>query len=484
VTNAAPQFTITTADDVLESLGSAHRSALVDLATRIAAAGGTCFLVGGVIRDAMLGRGPSYDIDCATSLPPETVKAIGQAVPTSGLYDIGEKFGTIGMILPTDDGDLTVEITTYRAETYEQGSRHPSVQFGTSIEDDLSRRDFTINAIALDLVSPRLVDPWYGRADLAAGLIRAVGDPELRFREDPLRLLRAARFVSQIGFAVEASTFDAMADSADALREISRERVLHELTRTLCGPFVDHALDVLLETGLFTVAMPELRDLAESAFEHPGVHREKDLWDHTKRVVAQAPPRPHVRWAALLHDAAKPVTRSVAPNGEVHFFGHERVGAELAAKLLRRLNADKATQTSVCRLVELHLRPTGYDTAAWTDSAVRRLALDAEGDLDDLLDLAAADVTSARAYKLRAAAERIEGLRRHIADLEAQLALDELQSPLDGNDLMRMFDRKPGKWIATIKDHLRELVIDGDLAPDDRERASEIAHEIIATIDD
>jgi poly(A) polymerase len=229
--------------------------------------------------------------------------------------------------------------------------------------------------------------------------------------------------------------------------------------------------------------MPELADLADSAFGHPGTHREKDLWDHTKRVVIQSPARPHVRWAALLHDAAKPLTRSVAPNGEVHFFGHERVGADIASNLLRRLNADKQTQQSVRRLVDMHLRPASYDTATWTDSAVRRLALEAGSDFHDLLDLAAADVTSARAHKQRAAAARIDGLRKHIAELEAQHALDQLQSPLDGNDLMQMFDRPPGRWIAQVKDHLRELVIDGELDPDDKETASRIATDLLKEIE-
>jgi poly(A) polymerase len=197
----------------------------------------------------------------------------------------------------------------------------------------------------------------------------------------------------------------------------------------------------------------------------------------------QSPPRARVRWAALLHDAAKPLTRSVDASGEVHFFGHERVGADIAHKLLGRLKADKATRVAVTRMVDMHLRPASYDATTWTDSAVRRLALEAEGILPDLLDLAAADVTSARAHKQRAAASRVQGLRDHLARLEEDVALSRLQSPLDGNDLMRMFDRPPGRWIAEIKDHLRELVIDGDLAPDDRATATRIAQDFVADLD-
>ncbi|MEJ7838830.1 MAG: HD domain-containing protein [Thermomicrobiales bacterium] len=468
---------------VLGNLGQPQRAAIDVLGNAFREAGGELFLVGGAIRDLLLGLDRDYDLDFATSLTPDLTKRIGAHLRHAGLYDIGERFGTIGIILPAESGDITVEITTFRSEHYEPGSRHPEVAFGTSIHDDLSRRDFTINAIAVDVIANTLVDPFLGRADLAGGLLRAVGNPELRFTEDPLRLLRAARFVSQHGFAIEPDTQAAMQIKAESLQQISRERVLSELTKILCGDYADHALDVLLETGLFTVAMPELIELANSAHGHPGLHREKDLWDHTKRVVIQSPSRPHVRWAALLHDAAKPMTRSVAANGEVHFFGHERVGADLASHLLRRLNADKQTQQSVRRLVDLHLRPAAYDTSFWTDSAVRRLALEAEDDLHDLLDLAAADVTSARAYKQRAAAARVEGLRQHIATLEAQHALNQLQSPLDGNDLMTMFERRPGRWIAQIKDHLRDLVIDGELDPDDRKTAETIAAALLETIE-
>jgi poly(A) polymerase len=196
----------------------------------------------------------------------------------------------------------------------------------------------------------------------------------------------------------------------------------------------------------------------------------------------QSPPRPSVRWAALMHDAAKPVTRTVDNRGEVHFFGHEYVGADMAGALLRRLHADKRTIRDVCRMVELHLRPAGYDRSTWTDSAVRRLALDVGDLMPDLLDLVAADVTSARAHKQRAAAARVQGLRDHLARLEEQQALAGLQSPLDGNALMALFDRPPGRWIAEVKDHLRELVIDGDLAANDTETATEISRKLVQEI--
>ena len=465
---------------LLDQLEPDQRAVVTTLAEAFASARAELYLVGGPVRDLLLARPVPNDFDFATSIPPGRTREICARIGHAGLYDVGEKFGTIGIVMPAGETRIPVEITTYRSEQYEAGSRHPEVAFGSRIEDDLARRDVTVNAIALNTLTGQVVDPFYGRADLEMGLLRAVGDPDERFAEDPLRLLRVARFVSQLGFAVESGTLAAMTRQARTLETISRERILAELTKLLCGDYADHALDVLLETGLFTIAMPELLPLEGAASNHPGVHREKDLWEHTRQVVMQAPARPTVRWAALLHDAAKPLTRSVDSRGEVHFFGHERVGADLASKLLRRLKADKRTQHDVRRLVELHLRPASYDTETWTDSAVRRLALEAGDVLHDLLDLAAADVTSGRAHKQRAAARRVQGLKDHIARLEAEQALEELQSPLDGNELMRMFDRPPGRWIAEVKDHLRELVIDGDLASDDKERAAGIAREMLA----
>lgn len=468
-----------TSSSLLDQLRPGQREIVRSLAHAFANAGAELYLVGGPVRDLLLEREVPHDLDFATSIPPEETKEIASRLDHAGLYDVGEQFGTIGVVLRDGEVPTPVEITTYRSEAYEPGDRHPEVAFGTSIEDDLSRRDVTVNAIAVEVRTGEIVDPFYGQADLAMGLLRAVGDPDERFAEDPLRLLRVARFVSQLGFAVEANTRAAMRRQASKLATISKERIFSELTRLLCGEYADHGLDVLLETGLLTIAMPELLPLERAATGHPGVHREKDLWDHTKRVVIQAPARPIVRWAALLHDAAKPLTRSVDERGEVHFFGHERVGADLARKLMRRLRADKKTQQQVRDLVALHYRPASYDVATWTDSAVRRLALEAGDVLHDLLDLAAADVTSGRAEKQRAAARRVQELREHLARLEEEQALAELQSPLDGNELMAMFDRKPGRWIAQIKDHLREMVIDGDLASDDKVRAARIARELV-----
>ena len=483
VTEPTPTTSNTETDPVISRLDADRRKVIATLAGAFAAGGHEVYLAGGVVRDVLLERDAPADLDFATSALPEGTRAIASNQDHLGIYDVGERFGTIGIVFATSQGPLPVEITTFRSEQYEPGSRHPEVAYGDSIDDDLARRDVTVNAIAVDVRTGAIVDPFHGQADLAMGLLRAVGDPDARFREDPLRLLRVARFVSQLGFAVEAETRAAMTRQAATIETVSAERIYAEVTRLLCGEYAGHGLETLIETGLLSTSMPELLPLEGSAYDRPGIHREKDLWDHTKRVIVQSPARPRVRWAALLHDAAKPLTRTVDQSGEVHFFGHERVGADIAHKLLGRLKADKATRVAVVRMVDMHLRPASYDAATWTDSAVRRLALEADGILPDLLDLAAADVTSAKEHKQRAAAARVQGLRDHLARLEEDLALAQLQSPLDGDDLMRMFDRPPGKWIAGIKDHLRELVIDGDLAPDDRESATRIAQELVASMD-
>ena len=446
------------------------------------AAGEELFLVGGIVRDALLERVPAVpaDLDFATSAPPSESRELLEAAGASSVYLVGERFGTVGAVFGELPNRIGVEVTTYRHEVYPDETRFPTVAFDATITDDLSRRDFTMNAIAVEAKTGKIFDPWGGEGDIARSLVRAVGDPDQRFSEDPLRLLRAARFVSQLGFSLDWQTEQAMVREAPGLSRISRDRILAELTRLLVGSYVDHGLDALRRTGLLRAALPELAPLAaEGDADLTGrFGREKDLWDHTVRVVRQSPQRPEVRWAALLHDAGKPLTRSLGMDGEVHFIGHERVGADLAFRVLQRLNADKSLRSRVRTLVELHGRPAAYD-ASWTDSAVRRLALEAGDAWEDLLDLAGADVTSGRERKRVEAARRVSDLRARFRDLQEQTALALLESPLDGNDLMRMFDRAPGPWIKLVKEHLRELVIEGTLASDDRDRAAEIAKTLL-----
>jgi poly(A) polymerase len=432
------------------------------------------FLVGGSVRDLLLGN-LAADLDFTTdALPQETLK-IGEGAGVTSTYTVGERFGTVGLVFDA----LAIEITTFRSETYPTSDRRPVVEFGNSIDGDLSRRDFTINAIAVDTITGALIDPFNGRQHLEQQIIKAVGGAPSRFAEDPLRILRAARFAAQLGFEVEPQTRQAMSQFAYRLPDISTERIAAELNRLLTGIAPSNGMQLLRDTGVLQYTIPELLDIAHDEIQG----RHKDIWDHTMQVLEKTPPRLAVRWAALLHDAGKPRTRSVDASGEVHFFGHERVGADMARRTMRRLTQERNLTKRVSRLVDLHLRAAGYDET-WTDSAVRRLMVEVGEELDDLLDLAAADVTSARADRQRDAAERNLGLREHIERLREEAALDQLQSPIDGNDLMAAFDRKPGRWIATVKDQLREMVIDGELKHDDKQRALEIAHQLVAQLDE
>ncbi|CAN5803151.1 CCA tRNA nucleotidyltransferase [soil metagenome] len=467
--------------DLVERLPEFERGVSLTLTRAFHEASEELYLVGGVVRDLLLERGRA-DLDFATSALPDATRKLGKQAGAISIYDVGAAFGTIGLVFQDPAGDeLTVEITTHRSEDYPTRDRRPAVVHGVSLEDDLSRRDFTINAIALNAQTAEVIDPFGGIADLHRKRIRAVGNPVDRFDEDPLRILRAARFAAELDFDIAADTLEAMQQTGPELSRISVERVTAELNRLLVAPAVERGLRALDAANLFPHILPELVPMITDDRDG-GAARHKDIWDHTITVVAQSPPRLGVRWAALLHDAAKPWTRSVDENGAVHFFGHELAGAALARKLLKRLKQEKDLQERVARMVAMHLRPSSYDPD-WTDSAVRRLALEAGRTFEDLVDLAAADVTSARESRQRAAARRIEGLREHFARLEAQRTLEQLQSPLDGNELMAMFDRPPGRWIGEIKERLREMVIDGDLDPDDKEAAATLARDWLGSED-
>lgn len=461
--------------ELIDRLPERERDIALRLSETFKSDGQELYLVGGVVRDLLLDRGGA-DLDFATSATPEETKEISRHAGASGMYDVGQAFGTIGLVFDGGGEDeVTVEITTYRSEVYPTRDRRPEVTHGVTLEEDLSRRDFTINATALDALTGDLIDPFGGVSDLHDRVIRAVGDPHNRFDEDPLRILRAARFAAQLGFEIESNTMAAMREQGAQLKRVSVERITAELNRLLTSAYPDRGLRVLDEAMLYGVILPELLPMVTDDREG-GTARHKDIWEHTIQVVSKTPPRLAVRWAALLHDAAKPWTRSIDERGEVHFFGHELAGAALARRLLGRLKEEKALQKRVSTLVAMHLRPSSYDPE-WTDSAVRRLALEAGDAFEDLLDLGAADVTSARAHRRAAAERRVQALREHYERLEAERALEKLQSPLDGHDLMAMFDRKPGRWIGEIKDRLRELVIDGELDPDDKDTAADLARQ-------
>lgn len=440
---------------------------LMRLAHVFERAGRQLYLVGGSVRDELLGRAHA-DFDLTTDAPPDEVKTLASEVHPDAVYTVGERFGTVGLVF---DG-LHVEVTTFRAEQYEPGSRKPAVSFGASLLDDLSRRDFTINAMARDLNTGDFIDPYGGLADLRAKLIRAVGTAEERFAEDPLRLLRAVRFAAELGFTIEPGTCAAIIACADELRTISRERVRDEMNRILLSERPALGIRLLCELGLMAYIiseMLEMRGLRDREKRH------KDVFEHTLAVVQRVPPVLHLRWAALLHDIAKPATISDT-NGEVHFLGHETLGAEMSRRILSRLRLDRNTIETVAKLVRMHLRINLYDSS-WTDGAVRRLAREAGSLLDDLFIISRADVTSQRAQRVTEAARAADDLQARLQALQAEADLAKITSPLNGDDLMALFGRPPGKWIAPVKDYLLSLVLEGALEPNDKEKAAELARE-------
>jgi poly(A) polymerase len=433
-------------------------------------AGKALFLVGGPVRDLLLGR-TSADLDFTTDARPPQIKRLLQQAGADSIFAIGEKFGTIGGVF----GDHVVEITTYRAEEYEPGSRKPKVEFGDSLAGDLSRRDFTINAIALNLATGELVDPFGGQDDLQARQVRAVGLPEDRFVEDPLRLIRGVRFAVQLGFEIEPATRRAIAGTADALATISRERVAQEMAKILTSRLAGLGIRLLTDLGLMQHVIPEV--LAMRGMTQDASYHHKDVFEHTVQVVDQSPPRLVARWAALLHDIAKPRTRTIE-GGIVHFYGHDHLGEKMARKILQGLRLDRETIERVGKLVAMHQRANSYEDD-WTDGAVRRFIREADDVLEDLLDLSSADVTSKRQERIRAADARVSALRQRIETIRAEEDVEKLASPLDGNELMALFGGSPGPWIKQVKDRLLAAVLDGELAPDDKTGAERLAREVV-----
>ncbi|MDE2903694.1 MAG: HD domain-containing protein [Chloroflexota bacterium] len=433
-------------------------------------AGFDLFLVGGPVRDRILGR-PSSDLDFTTGARPERVKVLARRAGATAIYTVGERFGTIGAVF--DSGP--VEITTFRAESYQPGSRKPEVQFGDSLVADLSRRDFTINAMAQDVLSGRIIDPHGGLADLVARRIRAVGVADDRFTEDPLRVLRCVRFAAQLGFDIDPGTLAAARRTAGELRHVSAERIGAELNLTLLSKEPDRALVTLLETGVLGLVMPELIPLQQTEQEERRQH--KDVFAHTMRVLSNTPDVPETRWAALLHDVGKPQTKSIR-NRRIRFFGHEAVGARMARNIMRRLKFDGRLTDRVTHIVGLHMRANAYEPG-WTDGAVRRFILEAGEDLDALIALSRADITSYRPRRIETGLARVAELQARCEHLQAESDVAALDSPLDGHALMELFDRPPGMWIKPVKQYLLDLVLDGELEPDDVDGARVLARAFV-----
>ncbi|HEX9056868.1 MAG TPA: HD domain-containing protein [Ktedonobacterales bacterium] len=481
---------------------------ILHLARVFAANGKQLYMVGGTVRDLLLRRETTGDVDLTTDARPDEIRRLAEETRPMAVVSVGEQFGTIRLHYPraqgtveTGEGEIVeamtgsvtspepvalvgdhrpdvdvVEITTFRSDRYNPESRKPEVTFGDRLEDDLLRRDFSINAMARDPLNGDIIDPYGGRRDLEQRLIRAVGDdPERRFDEDPLRLLRGVRFAAQLGFQIEERTAEAITLQAATLGKISRERVRDEFTKVLVSADPGRGLRMLVDFGLIAYIVPEVLEL-RGVSQRPA--HSKDVYEHVLRVVANIPPRPATRWAALLHDIAKPRTR-VIEDGKVHFFGHEEVGANMTRDILRRLKFDRPFIEHVVRLVRMHMRANAY-LPDWTDGAVRRLMLEAGDTLPDLLALSSADITSYRAERVMRAVARVTELEERTRRLREEAERVPLKSPLDGNELMALFNREPGPWLRPVKDHLLGLVIDGELGPDDKAGAEAEARRFLA----
>lgn len=453
---------------------------MLDIITTLAEAFGArqkqLYMVGGTVRDVLLQRGQSHDADLATDARPNEIKQIVTPTRPDAIVLVGERFGTVRLHY----GSTIVEITTFRSERYNPESRKPEVCFGDDLIEDLHRRDFTINALARHPLTNEIIDPFGGQQDLEAHLLRAVGDePEKRFAEDPLRLMRAVRFAAQLNFTIESGTTHSILQQAETLQKISRERIRDEMNKLLLSDHPALGLDLLVELGLMKWIIPEVLELKGVSQQPQRGGHSKDVYAHVLRVVERSSPGLHTRWSALLHDIAKPRTHSVE-DGAVHFFGHEEIGAHMAHDILKRLHFDRDFIESVARIVRLHMRANGY-LSDWTDGAVRRLMLESGDSLPYLLDLSRADITSYRADKVQRASARVTELTERCEKLKEEAERVPLKSPLDGRELMELFGRAPGPWLRPIKDHLLGLVIDGQLAPDDKASAARIACELLSS---
>jgi poly(A) polymerase len=445
-------------------------SPVVDaLAGRFLAAGHEIALVGGPVRDALLGR-LGDDLDLTTSARPEQAKAL-MADWADTVWDVGIAFGTVGA---QKDG-FRLEVTTYRSDAYDRTSRKPEVTYGDTLEDDLRRRDFTVNAMAVTLPDHRFVDPYGGLDDLADLVLRTPAAPEESFADDPLRMMRAARFAAQLGLAVDPAARTAMTAMADRLGIVSPERVQAELVKLVCAPDPRRGLELMVSTGLAARVLPELPLLALEVDEH---HRHKDVYEHTLTVLEQAMalegrpapagvaggpiPSPDfaLRFAALMHDVGKPRTRRFEDGGGVSFHHHEVVGAKLTRARMQELRFGKEVTEDVATLVELHLRFHGYGDGAWTDSAVRRFVRDAGPLLTRLLALTRADSTTRNPRRAARLAASVDALEQRIERLLEQEELDRLRPDLDGGRIMAILGLAPGPLVGEAYRHLLELRIE------------------------
>jgi poly(A) polymerase len=433
-----------------------------ELAERFVAAGHRLYLVGGSVRDALLGRLGS-DLDFTTDARPEQVRELLDGWAET-VWDTGIQFGTLGAYLR----GATVEITTFRADQYDRVSRNPEVVFGDTIEGDLLRRDFTVNAMAIELPSRSFVDLHDGMGDLVGRRLDTPATPQESFADDPLRMLRAARFVSQLGFEPAARVVEAMSEMAHEIERITAERVQVELSKLLCGVHPRRGIELLVHTGLADHILPEVPAMRLEIDEH---HQHKDVYHHSLVVLDQAidleraddpdaEPDLVLRLAALLHDIGKPATRRFESGGGVSFHHHEVVGAKMTRKRLKALRYSKDTINDVSGLVYLHLRFHGYGDGQWTDSAVRRYVNDAGHLLPRLHKLVRADCTTRNRRKANALQRAYDDLEARIARIAEEENLAKVRPDLDGNDIMSLLGVEPGPVVGRAWKHLKEVRLD------------------------
>jgi poly(A) polymerase len=458
---------VLTVSQALENLASGTQSKLLDeLGAKFVDAGFEIALVGGSVRDAFLGKS-GLDFDLTTNARPDDIARLLRSL-TKAVWEIGRDFGTIG----AEVKGVRVEITTYRADNYQADSRKPSVQFGSDLEGDLLRRDFTVNAMALRLPQRVFVDPHGGLGHLIAGILQTPGAAATSFTDDPLRMLRAARFTSQLGLAPSTETIEAMRQLASRIEIISAERIRDELVKLMATASPRIGLEMLVETGLAGYFLPELPALRLETDEH---HHHKDVYEHSLRVLDQAIDfgREYglefdlvLRLAALLHDIGKPATRRLEPGGAVSFYHHDVVGAKLAKRRLQALRFDGDTIEEVARLIELHLRFFGYSDQPWSDSAVRRYVRDAGAQLQRLHVLTRADVTTRNRRKAERLAHAYDDLENRISELAAQEELAAMRPALNGNEIMQLLQVSAGPAVGEAYQFLMELRLDeGELDP-------------------
>ncbi len=441
-----------------------HLEFLHDLVQQFKKSGYQLALVGGCVRDAILGRAIN-DLDLTTDAKPEYVKKLLNSW-ADNVWDIGADFGTIA----GKKKDTQIEITTYRSDLYQEHSRKPEIAFSEKIEEDLIRRDFTINSMALELTVDgfKLIDPFGGVNDLAKKIIKTPTEPSISFNEDPLRTLRAARFAAQLGFNIENQTLQAITEFRERLKIVSAERIRDEFNKLILGEFPRNGLKILVETKLADQFIPEIPLLKLEIDEH---HHHKDVYEHTLTVLEQAINLEKklgehdlvLRLAALFHDVGKPKTRQLLSGGGVAFHHHEVVGSKMTKARLKELRYDSQTIDLVSQLVFLHLRFHGYGSGEWSDSAVRRYVRDAGENLPRLHLLTRADCTTRNLKKAAQLSQNYDDLENRIEELQKTEELSRIRPELDGQQIMNLLNLKPSKAVGIAYDFLMEIRLDQGL---------------------